>query len=112
MFILRKVFKPVNLRKFMEGLDMFGEVITKLQILMIISIPVFGLMFKEAFLFFMPLVIFILLSFGYIKKKILEDWNEEQITRLIFSIGKWVLFLWFLEFAMYMSIKYMISGTI
>lgn len=87
------------------GMETLGEVIGKLQIFMIISIPIFGVIYKEAFLFFVPLVIFLILGFGYVKKKIIEEANEETITKLIFSIGRWTFFLWVLEFAIYMMIK-------
>ncbi|PLW80055.1 hypothetical protein C0585_04620 [Candidatus Woesearchaeota archaeon] len=91
------------------GLETLGESLQYLQYLLILSVPVFGVIYKETFLFFVPIVIFVIMGFGYVKKKIIEGASEEAITNLIFSIGKWSIFLWVLEFSIYLMIKFTFS---
>ncbi|OVE75087.1 hypothetical protein BVX95_00145 [archaeon D22] len=86
--------------------ETLGETLEYLQYFMIISIPLFGWIYKDAFLFFVPIVIFLILGFGFVKKKIIEGATQDQITNTIFSIGRWTLFLWILEFAIYFMIKF------
>ncbi|MBR9675534.1 hypothetical protein GOV05_00840 [Candidatus Woesearchaeota archaeon] len=87
-------------------LETLSDILEKLQILLIVTIPVFGILYKETFLFFVPIVIFLILGFGFVKREILRGKNEDAITRMIITIGKWTLFLWVLEFGIYIAIKY------
>lgn len=92
-----------------EGL---GLVMEKFQKLLLFSIPVFAIIYKLTFLFFLPIVLFVIIGLGHVKKRIVEGASDDIITSTIFSIWKWTLFLWVLEMVLYALVKYASRGAI
>jgi hypothetical protein len=91
-----------------EGL---GLVMEKFQKLLLFSIPVFAIIYKLTFLFFLPIVFFVIIGLGNVKKRIVEGASDDVITNSILSIWKWTLFLWVLEMAFYALMKYAFQGA-
>lgn len=91
--------------------ESLGLTIEKLQYLLLVSIPIFGYIYKYTFLFFLPILIFVVVGFGQVKRKIVDNSSDDILTKTIFSIGRWAAFLWFLEMGIYFMIKAAIGGA-
>ena len=77
-----------------------------LQLSLVITIPLFVYLYKEDFLFFLPLVFVIIFRFKLLKDKIKEGTNSEELVYLIKRTALILGVLWFVELIFYLLIIY------